>query len=152
MNTFETICQLVGVLLLVAAIACILVVACNKPVRWLSIILLVLVFTVSGCNGHFCMGHDCDVYKEHDTGTYYRYRAVNLRTGRIQIAKIDTVWNVYQPTDTVFLDKMGFIAATRDKIVDTVELGICTGAVTLQDDTLILKSSKLTPEDLGTAD
>jgi len=114
MNTFETICQLVGVLLLVAALASILVVVL-KPARGLLGLLLVLTFGLTSCSGHICAGKDCGVYKEHDTGTYYRYRAINLRTGHIQLAKIDTVWDVYQAVDTVFLDKTGFIAATRIK-------------------------------------
>jgi len=164
MNTFETVCQIVGVLLLVAAITCILVVACNKPVRWLSIILLVLVFTVSSCNGH---GNHTKSWKgtivnsPHDTGTYAVYRAINLETKLPEVTYIDTNWNVFQATDTVVVDPKGFKTQMlmRDEnrqsasIYHKVQLGICIGIITLVDDTIILKSVHYRgAEKLGTAD
>jgi hypothetical protein len=135
-----------------------------RLVSQLSLVILIM-FCLQACNGHICAGRDCDVYKDHDTGTYYRYRAINLKTGRIELAKVDTAWNVYQPTDTVYLDKDGFISQTKGKIVDTVQLGICVGTVTLVDDTIVLSSTQfidkgdcaeirldVPPPKLGTAD
>lgn len=118
-----------------------------KPLRTKVACLLILIgFCLQACSGHICAGKDCNVYRDHDTGTYYRYRAINIHTGRIELAKVDTVWDVYQPTDTVYLDSQGFIAQTRSRIVDTVRLGICVGTVTLVDDTLILSSTHILPK------
>lgn len=153
MNTFENTCIVVNILLFILAIVAILIILLEKPVRYFLAFLLALVFACSSCGPpRGKLDGWAVTVPHHDTGIYYVYRAINLKTGKIQLAKIDTVWNVYQSTDTVYLDRMGFIAPTKDKIADTVRLGICLRTVTLQDDTIILSSSNIVPSDLGTAD
>ncbi len=155
-NTFNNICMTVDIALFVLAMICTLAILLEKPARYLLASLLVLVFAFSSCNvpwqGKPATCDDTGNSK-HDTGTYFIYRAYNLHTGIIQEVKVDTVFDVYNSTDTVYVDHQGFISPTKENITDIVVLGICKGTVTLLDDGLIIRSSRIVPKhDLGTAD
>lgn len=143
MKTAELIFQIIGVLLFSAAlILMVAVLIVRSTMGKLFGFSILIMFCLQACSGH-----NSYYYKTtpHDTGTYYRYRAVNLMNGRIELVKIDTVWDVYRSGDTVYLDKNGFISKVKENIVSSARLEDCMGTVTLVDDTLILSATHIRP-------